>query len=78
MQSGRYWAEGEYGMVKYGLGIMAIIMIPTSNAAKHKNESNGYRNKAVEVLKQIGRYGCFALMIFNTPTRIGTFGLITR
>lgn len=53
----------------YGLIIMAIIMIPNIIfAVKHKNSlANTYRNKAVEIMEQIGRYGCFALMIFNIP-----------
>ncbi|MDE7078708.1 MAG: hypothetical protein K2O95_01155 [Clostridia bacterium] len=52
----------------YGLAIMAIIMIPNIiYALKHKNDENGYRNKAVEILEQIGRYGCFVCMIFNIP-----------
>ena len=53
----------------YGLIIMAIIMIPNIiYAVKQKNSAYGaYGNKAVEVMEQIGRYGCFALMIFNIP-----------
>lgn len=47
---------------------MAIIMIPNIiYAVKHKNSENAYRNKAVEILEQTGRYGCFVLMIFNIP-----------
>ena len=30
-------------------------------AVKHKNGEIAYRNKAVEIMEQIGRYGCFAL-----------------
>ncbi len=52
----------------YGLIFMAIIMTPNIiYAVKHKSEGSGYRNKAVELLEQIGRYGCFVLMIFNIP-----------
>lgn len=37
-------------------------------AARHKNdEADSYKNKAVIITEQIGRYGCFALMIFNIP-----------
>lgn len=36
-----------------------------------RNKENGFvnvrHNKAVEALEQIGRFGCFALMIFNIP-----------
>ena len=53
----------------YGLAIMVIILVPNIvYAVKHKNDAvNAYHNKAVEVLENIGRYGCFVLMIFNIP-----------
>ena len=53
----------------YGLTIIAIIMIPNIIfAIKNKDGfANTYKNKAVEVLEQIGRYACFVLMIFNIP-----------
>ncbi len=48
---------------------MAIIMIPNIiYAIKHKNDvASAYANKKVVIAEQIGRYGCFALMIFNIP-----------
>ncbi len=52
----------------YGLAIMAIVMIPNIiYAVTHRDYQNNYKNKAVEILEQIGRYGCFVLMIFNIP-----------
>lgn len=53
----------------YGLIFVALIMIPNIiYAVKNKNSfANNYKNKLVEVLEQIGRYGCIALMIFNIP-----------
>lgn len=52
----------------YGLAIMAVIMIPNIiYAIKHKDDENSYHNKAVEILEQIGRYGCMLLMVFNIP-----------
>ena len=53
----------------FGLAIMAIIMIPNIvYAVKHKSGGeNAYCNKAAVILEQIGRYGCFAFMIFNIP-----------
>lgn len=53
----------------YGLAVMVIIMIPNIvYAVKHKNENSyGYHNKTVIVLEEVGRYGCFALMVFNIP-----------
>ena len=29
--------------------------------------ANNYRNKTVELVEQIGRFGCFGFMIFNVP-----------
>lgn len=53
----------------YGLAVIAIIMIPNIIFAVVKKDgfTNNYKNKAVEVLEQIGRYACFVLMIFNIP-----------
>lgn len=53
----------------YGLAIMIIVMIPNIVfAVRHKEGfENFYKNKAVEIMEQIGRYGCFVLMIFNIP-----------
>ena len=41
----------------YGLGIMALIMVPNIiYAVKHKDGAeNKYANKAVEILEQTGR-----------------------
>ena len=37
-------------------------------AIKCKNGfENTYRNKAAEIIEQIGRFGCFGFMIFNIP-----------
>ncbi len=53
----------------YGLAIIAIIMIPNIIfAIKCKDGfENLYKNKAVEIMEQVGRFGCMALMIFNIP-----------
>ena len=52
----------------YGLIIMAVIMIPNIvYAVRHKDAPAPDINKAVNALEQIGRYGCFGLMIFNIP-----------
>lgn len=53
----------------YGLAIMAVILVPNMiYAVKHRDETDaGLGNKAVEGLEQIGRYGCFLLMVFNIP-----------
>ena len=53
----------------YGLVFMVIIMIPNIiYAIKHKSVVvSKYTNKFVEILEQVSRYACFALMIFNVP-----------
>lgn len=53
----------------YGLVFIVIIMIPNIIYAA-KNKSGGttsYKNKVAEVLEQISRYACIALMVFNLP-----------
>ena len=52
-----------------GLAIIAIIMVPNIIFAIKCNDKfkNLYTNKIVEVLEQIGRFGCLAFMIFNIP-----------
>ena len=53
----------------YGLAIMVVIMLPNVvYAIKCKDGfTNNEPNKALEICEQIGRYACFALMIFNIP-----------
>ena len=53
----------------YGLVFIAIIMIPNIIFAIGNKDgfSNKYKNKAVEILEQIGRYACIILMVFNIP-----------
>ncbi len=53
----------------YGLIIMALIMIPNIIfAVKTRGEfKNKFKNKAVEISEQLGRYACFVFMIFNIP-----------
>ena len=52
-----------------GLIFIAVIMVPNIvYAVKMKGAfTNSYQNKAAEIVEQIGRYGCFVLMIFNIP-----------
>lgn len=56
----------------FGLAFVAIIMIPNIvYAIKCKDGFlNKWRNKAVETLEQIGRFGSVAFMVVNIP---GTF-----
>ena len=53
----------------YGLLIVSALMLPnTIFAIKHKDGfENLYKNKAVLIMEQIGRYGCMFFMVFNIP-----------
>lgn len=56
----------------FGTIIIAIIMIPNIVfAIKCKDGfQNKYQNKVVEIVEQIGRYGCFVFMMFNIPETV--------
>lgn len=53
----------------YGLIFITAIMIPNIIfAIKCRNGfENLWKNKTAEMLEQIGRFGCFGLMIINIP-----------
>jgi len=53
----------------FGLVFIAVIMLPNIIfAVKHKDAfENRNQNKAIEIIEQIGRFGCFGFMIFNIP-----------
>lgn len=53
----------------YGLFIVATIMIPNIVFAIKCKDGfvNYWHNKAIETLEQIGRFGCFGLMILTIP-----------
>ena len=54
----------------FGLVFITVIMIPNIIfAVKHKDAfENRNQNKAIEIIEQIGRFGCFGFMIFNIPS----------
>lgn len=53
----------------YGLIFMAVILIPNMIFAAKCPEGfeNAWQNKTVELLEQIGRFGCFGFMIVHIP-----------
>lgn len=58
----------------FGLIFIVVIMIPNIVfAIKYKDGfENKYQNKTIEIIEQIGRFGCFGFMIINIPgTRFG-------
>ena len=53
----------------FGLIFMVIIMIPNIIYAMKckKGFENKYRNKTMESIEQMGRFGCFGFMIIRIP-----------
>lgn len=53
----------------FGLIFIVLIMIPNIiYAIKYKDGFiNKWQNKTVELLEQVGRFGCFGFMIINIP-----------
>lgn len=53
----------------FGAVFIAVIMIPNIiYAIKCKDGfENRWSNKVVEVIEQIGRFGCFGFMVFQIP-----------
>lgn len=53
----------------YGLIFIAVIMIPNIVFAIRCKDGfeNKYSNKAIGIIEQIGRFGCFGFMIINIP-----------
>lgn len=50
----------------FGLIIVLLMLIPNIvYAIKEKDQKNLCQNKAMNILEQIGRYGCMFCMIFN-------------
>lgn len=50
----------------FGLILVVFLLIPNViYAVKEKNQENKCTNKYMNVLEQIGRYGCMFLMVFN-------------
>ena len=53
----------------FGMAFMLIIMIPNIIFALKCKDGfeNKCNNKAVELIEQIGRFGCFGFMVINIP-----------
>ncbi len=50
----------------FGLIIVILLLIPNAiYAIKHRDAENKCTNRLMNILEQIGRYGCMLLMIFN-------------
>ena len=58
------------GIFNYiGLFVIILMMIPNVVFALTNKDgfNNLYKNKKVEILEQVGRYGCFIFMMINVP-----------
>ena len=53
----------------FGLVFIVVIMIPNIIFAVRCKDGfeNKWNNKAIEMIEQIGRFGCIGFMIFNVP-----------
>ena len=53
----------------FGSVFITVIMIPNIILAVKQKDAyeNQYHNKAIEIIEQIGRFGCVGFMIFNIP-----------
>ena len=53
----------------YGLILVIVILIPNLIFAMKCRDGfeNRWKNRCVETLEQVGRFGCFGLMIVNIP-----------
>ena len=50
----------------YGLILVVLLLIPNIiYAVKTKEQKNKCTNKFMNIMEQIGRYGCMFLMVFN-------------
>ena len=53
----------------FGLVFMAVILIPNIVFALKRKDgfANKWENKTVQIIEQVGRFGCFGFMIVNIP-----------
>lgn len=53
----------------FGLVFIVVVMIPNIIFAIRCKDGfkNKFHNKPVEIMEQIGRFGCFGFMIINIP-----------
>lgn len=66
---GKRRCQGVSWLNGYGAIFVLLLLVPNiAFAVTHKDGfENGYQNKVVEFLEQIGRFGSFGFMIFCPP-----------
>lgn len=61
----------------FNLTIIISMLIPNIiYAFKNKGEKKNYENRLINIIEQIGRYGCMFLMVFNIG--ISEFGFNSK
>lgn len=61
----------------FGIILVLLILVPNIiYAFKFRNQQNKCTNKIMNIIEQIGRYGCMFLMIFNIG--IAEFGFASK
>ncbi len=68
----------EFGWLNlFGLIIIVLILIPNIiYALRNKNQQNKCKNMFMNILEQIGRYGCMLLMVVHLGIKKLGFGSI--
>ena len=53
----------------YGLAAVIIVILPTVLCTVFDKSvfEIKFKNKPLEIIEQVGRYGCMAFMVFNVP-----------
>jgi len=61
----------------FGLILVVLILVPNIiYAFKFRDQKNKCTNKIMNIIEQVGRYGCMFLMIFNIG--IAEFGFASK
>ena len=68
----------EFGWLNvFGAGIVILMLVPNVvYALRHREEENLCTNKLMNLVEQIGRYGCIVLMWF--PLMVWKFGFASK
>ena len=68
----------EFGWLNvFGAGIVILMLVPNVvYALRHREEENLCSNKLMNLVEQIGRYGCIVLMWF--PLMVWKFGFASK
>lgn len=73
------YVTSSFGWINmFGIILVVLMLIPNViYAIKHHNEPNHCQSRLINILEQIGRYGCMLLMIFNIGLNKFGFSSVT-